>query len=205
MVHDVNGIAARLREMYRLSWLTPADIEKATEYLCHAIDGPVDSLLMVYHGLVQQYLEAPASAGHHLAVKGGLLAHSLNVTDWLLKLTGDWGIRWGHPSSPYVIGMCHDLCKLNAYAFKTDDTEIAKLIPMFPGHGTLSAMLAPVFLGHPITHMEMACIVYHMGAWDLGRDYEAQNLDRAVREYPLQVIATHTADMLASQWDEKGM
>ena len=58
---------------------------------------------------------------------------------------------------------------------------------------------------HCLIHDIPGWAVYHMGAWDLGRDYEAQNLDRAVQEYPLQVIATHTADMLASQWDEKGM
>jgi hypothetical protein len=44
-----------------------------------------------------------------------------------------------------------------------------------------------------------------MGAWDAGRDYEIGHLDAAVSEFPLEVIATHTADMLASQCDETGM
>lgn len=99
--------------------------------------------------------------------------------------------------------MCHDLCKMHAYSFKTDK-EITKLRPVFPGHGTLSAMLAPEFLGHTVSYVEQVCIVYHMGAWRVGEEYDVRHLDAAVSEFPLEVIATHTADMLASQYDEIG-
>ena len=199
---DIEEIKARLRELYGLSWFTEEQIDKLAKYLVSA--GVCQPLLLDYSGTMLCYLNAPASAGHHLAVKGGLAIHSMNVTDRLLQLTGDLKIAWSDSGSPYVIGMCHDLCKMQAYDFKVGDKEILKLRPMFPGHGTLSAMLAPDFLGHPVSYVERVCIVYHMGAWRVGEEYDVRHLDAAVSEFPLEVIATHTADMLASQYDEVG-
>ena len=198
---DIEEIKARLREMYGLSWFTEEQVDKLARYLVFA--GVCQPLLLNYSGHMQSFLDAPASAGHHLAVKGGLAIHSMNVTDRLLQLSEDLKIAWSDSGSPYTIGMCHDLCKLHAYSFKTD-MEITKLRPVFPGHGTLSAMLAPEFLGRPISYVEQVCIVYHMGAWSIGKDYDVSQLDAGISEFPLEVIATHTADMLASQYDEIG-
>lgn len=198
---DIEEIKSRLRELYGLSWFTEEQVDKLARYLVLA--GVCQPLLLNYSGTMMCYLSAPASAGHHLAVKGGLAIHSMNVTDRLLQLMESLKIAWVDSGSPYTIGMCHDLCKMHAYDFKTDK-EITKLRPVFPGHGTLSAMLAPEFLGHPLSYVERVCIVYHMGAWSIGRDYETNHLGAAVSEFPLEVIATHTADMLASQYDEVG-
>lgn len=198
---DIEGVKRRLRELYGLSWFTDEQVDKIARYLVFA--GVSQPLLLNYSGTVMCYLNAPASAGHHLAVKGGLAIHSMNVTDRLLQLSEAIKISWSDSWSPYVIGMCHDMCKMSAYDFKTGK-EITKLKPVFPGHGTLSAMLAPGFLGHPISYVEQTCIVYHMGAWRVGEEYDVWHLDAAVSEFPLEVIATHTADMLASQYDEIG-
>lgn len=198
---DIEEVKRRLRELYGLSWFTDEQFDKLARYLVFA--GVSMPLLENYSGTMMCYLNAPASAGHHLAVKGGLVIHSMNVTDRLLQLSEDLKIAWSDSGSPYTIGMCHDLCKIRAYDFKTDK-EITKLRPMFPGHGALSAMLAPEFLGHPISYVEQVCIVYHMGAWRVGEEYDVRHLDAAVSEFPLEVIATHTADMLASQYDEIG-
>lgn len=198
---DIEAIKERLRVLYGLAWFTDEQFDKLARYLVFA--GVSMPLLENYSGYMMCYLNAPASAGHHLAVRGGLAIHSMNVTDRLLQLSGDLKIAWSNSGSPYTIGMCHDLCKIHAYDFKTDK-EITKLRPMFPGHGTLSAMLAPEFLGHPISYVEQVCIVYHMGAWRAGEEYDVRHLDAAISEFPLEVIATHTADMLASQYDEIG-
>ena len=200
---NIEEIKARLRELYGLTWFTEAQLDKLAGYL--VVAGVSQPLLLDYNGHMASFLMAPASSGHHLARRGGLAIHSVNVTDRLLQLTESLKIPWSNSGSPYTIGMCHDLCKMRAYDFKVDDKEITKLKPVFPGHGTLSAMLAPEFLGHPISYVEQVCIVYHMGAWDVGRDYEIGHLDAAVSEFPLEVIATHTADMLASQCDETGL
>lgn len=199
---DPEGVKRRLRELYGLSWLTDEQVYRVAEYLVLADANP--PLLLTYSGHMASFLAAPASASRHLAVRGGLAIHSMNVTDRLLRLSRDLKIAWSSPGSPYAIGMCHDLCKMHAYDFKVDDKEIVKLRPVFPGHGTLSAMLAPEFLGRPISYVEQVCIVYHMGAWRVGEEYDVRHLDAAVSEFPLEVIATHTADMLASQYDEIG-
>lgn len=199
----VDIVKRRLRELYGLSWFTDEQLDKLARHLVFA--GVDMQFLLNYSGTVMRYLNAPASAGHHLAVKGGLAIHSMNVTDRLLQLTGDLKIAWSDSGSPYTIGMCHDLCKMHAYEENPEYTNLfRKATPLFPGHGTLSAMLAPEFLGRPLSYVERVCIVYHMGAWSFGKDYEADHLDAAISEFPLEVIATHTADMLASQYDEKG-
>ena len=199
---DIEEIKKRLRELYGLTWFTEEEFDKLARYLVFA--GVNYPLLMDYSCNIQAFLSAPASAGRHLAEKGGLAIHSMNVTDRLLQLTGDLRIKWSDSGSPYVIGMCHDLCKMRAYDYQ-GPKEITKLRPVFPGHGTLSAMLAPEFLGHPISYVEQVCIVYHMGAWRVNEEYDVRHLDAAISEFPLEVIATHTADMLASQFDEKGV
>lgn len=200
---DIAAIKARLRELYGLSWFTEEQIDKLAKYLASA--GVCQPLLLNYSGHMMCYLNAPASAGHHLAVRGGLAIHSMNVTDRLLQLSESLGIEWSgsDSGSPYVIGMCHDLCKMHAYKENPGYTNsFRKATPLFPGHGTLSAMLAPEFLGHPISYVEQVCIVYHMGAWRIGKEYDANQLGAGISEFPLEVIATHTADMLASQYDE---
>jgi len=150
-----------------------------------------------------QLATQPASARHHLAVDGGLGLHSLNVVERLLQLSEHLGIKWDDPRSPYVIGLCHDLCKVHRY-HRDGDLKWVKTEERDPGHGMLSAMLAPEYLGRPLRYVERVCIAYHMGAWGIGKEYEAKHLDAAVSEFPLEVIATHTADMLASQYDEVG-
>ena len=200
---DIEVVKQRLRALYGLAWFTDEQFDKLARYLVFA--GVSMPLLENYSGTMMCYLNAPASAGHHLAVKGGLAIHSMNVTDRLLQLSGNLKIAWSNSGSPYTIGMCHDLCKMHAYEGIPEYTNsFRKATPLFPGHGTLSAMLAPEFLGHPISYVEQVCIVYHMGAWRIGEEYDVRHLDAAVSEFPLEVIATHTADMLASQYDEIG-
>lgn len=201
MMVDVKMVKRVMQEIYGLSWFSEEQLGKLVNYLVFA--GVCQPFLMGHNGHIASFLTAPASAGHHLAVKGGLAIHSMNVTDRLLQLSGALKIAWSNSMSPYTIGMCHDLCKMHAYDFKTDK-EITKLPQVFPGHGTLSAVLAPEFLGHPISYVEQVCIVYHMGAWNIGKEYDANQLGAGISEFPLEVIATHTADMLASQYDEIG-
>ena len=55
------------------------------------------------------YYDAPASKGHHLAVKGGLAAHSLNVTRRLIDISDALEVAWSRDESPYLVGMLHDL------------------------------------------------------------------------------------------------
>ena len=63
------------------------------------------------------------------------------------------------------------------------------------GHGDLSVLLS-ANIGVILTEEEIACIRWHMGAFDDSKNWNKYNL--AIQKYP-NVLYTHTADMIASQ------
>lgn len=174
--------------------------------------------LMLEKGMIPQTLyewlikngfkKAPASTKYHGAFEGGLYEHSQNVTAQLVYLTEQLNLCWEREISPYIIGMFHDLCKIDAYCLKEEisrDIDGVEVIRMpgidwthnenkiLEGHGEKSVMLLSQFM--TLTEEEMLCIRYHMGA------YETENwtqFDLAIKKYP-NVLFTHTADMLASK------
>lgn len=152
------------------------------------------------------YFTAPASKGHHLAVPKGLIRHSMNTTRWLEKISATWGVEWSRKESPYLVGMLHDLVKCKCYEIDPDFREKDEIKYVyrrheFPGHGVASALIAMSVLKIDLAPDEVAAIVHHMGAFGLqGR--ELDDYDAAVSIYPKQIIAAHTADMLAARFDE---
>ncbi len=147
--------------------------------------------------------KAPASKGHHLAVAGGLLIHSVNVTRRLVALTDALGVAWSRPESPYLVGMLHDLVKCKCYRLNPDGKTYGYVQPEWPGHGFASAMIATVELGIRLNTDEAAAIIHHMGAFGLqGRALD--EFDAALDRWPGQIIATHTADWAAARLDEEG-
>ncbi len=154
------------------------------------------------------YFKAPASKGHHLVRPGGLLEHSVNVTRWLEKLTEAGVVRWEYEESPYRIGMLHDLVKCKCYAEDPTQTDGATRYVYrhheWPGHGAASAMIAMSEIGVNLSPVECACIVHHMGAFGLD-DKQLREYDAALDVYPREIIATHTADILAARVDEGGV
>ena len=66
------------------------------------------------------FLTSPASSKYHGAYEGGLRDHSWNVVNQLQLLTIRNNLNWNRPDSPVVIGLAHDMCKLNSY-FKHED------------------------------------------------------------------------------------
>lgn len=154
------------------------------------------------------YFEAPASKGHHLAVKGGLYAHSVNVTHRLLKLTEAMGIDWSREESPYLVGMLHDLVKTRCYraidgAAQDGKAAYEYIQPAYPGHGVASALIAAE-LGIQLNDDERAAIIYHMGLYGVGKEYTDKEINEALIMSPGQIIATHSADWLAARIDESG-
>lgn len=61
------------------------------------------------------FFDAPASTKYHGNYPGGLLAHSYSVAKFLVQLTEDNHLTWKNPRSPYIVGMFHDLCKIDQY------------------------------------------------------------------------------------------
>lgn len=143
------------------------------------------------------FFTAPASTKYHGAYAGGLFDHSFKVTQRLVWMTEKLGLRWDFPDSPIIVGMFHDLCKIDRYEQDpTDETKYTyKTGLLYDGHGMRSAVL---LAGHiRLSEEEVACIVYHMGAYekDMWEGY-----DTAIRKFP-NVLYTHTADMIASKID----
>lgn len=147
------------------------------------------------------FTELPASLSHHLNTAGGLLIHSVNVTDALIDMTEKLGLTWMRPESPIIVGLCHDLCKLEFYKVSPENDKyfIHNDNPDYNlgGHGMLSVVLAQRFI--KLTDEEIHCIRFHMGAYEQ-KDWSM--FDAAIRKYP-NVLYTHTADMIASKIMER--
>ena len=139
------------------------------------------------------YFDAPASKGHHLAVKGGLAEHSVHVTNILLKT------RAVPDVSAYRIGMYHDLVKCLCYeAVGNGRYEYTQ--PPYPGHGIASAMIA-ADIGIQLAQFERAAIVWHMGAFGLN-DRQMEEYKAALSKWPDPIIFTHASDHIASVMEE---
>lgn len=153
------------------------------------------------------FTQLPASLSHHLSFSGGLLVHSVNVARALINLTDKLGLTWERPESPIIIGLLHDLCKLEFYKAEANyDPRGGDRLTFvhndnpeydFGGHGMLSLVIAQKFI--KLTDEEMNCIRFHMGAYEQ-KDWS--KFDAAIRKYP-NVLYTHTADMIASKIMEK--
>ena len=153
------------------------------------------------------YFTQPASKGHHLATKGGLMRHSVNVTRRLVALTDALGVYWPRKESPYLVGLLHDLVKCKCYRpvpctehLESPSWEYVQ--PEYPGHGACSVAIAAE-LGIQLMREEIAAITFHMVPWGVGKEYSEQEMSAAMKVFAPQIIATHTADWYAAEVDER--
>lgn len=156
----------------------------------------------------QGFFMKPAAIHHHGNYTGGLFDHSFEVMNVLVEMTEKLGIEWENPRSPYIVGMFHDLCKLDDYV----DENAEDLVMMgtgspisknpkwaynpdkiLKGHGDKSVMMLSQFM--TLTEEEIMCIRFHMGAYETDSWNE---YDKAIKKYE-SVLWTHTADMYASK------
>lgn len=150
-----------------------------------------------YNWLIENgFKKAPASTSYHGAFEGGLYEHSCNVTRELMYLTEKLNLAWRRQESPWIVGMFHDLCKVDAYEKITDCERTSwqhNSNVLLKGHGDKSVMLLSQFM--TLTEEEVLCIRYHMGAYETN---DWKQFDLAIKKYS-NVLFTHTADMLASK------
>lgn len=167
------------------------------------------------------FFEAPASAGHHLNVKGGLVMHSLNTCKAALKVWEgmkelESTLEKETPRESVILAsLLHDVCKTDIYKptmkRKKNAMGVWEDVPgynvsykNFPmGHGEKSVILL-LCSGLEMTDAEMLAIRWHMGAWGLNMNsYEDErSFDTAHNLYPL-VMIIHAADSLASSIMER--
>lgn len=143
------------------------------------------------------FFTAPASTKYHGAYEGGLFDHCFNVANVLAEMSAREDLCWQNNRSPLIIGMFHDLCKIDSY-ISTDEGYKYNANTLLQGHGDKSVMILAQHL--QLTEEEIICIRYHMGAYTDKEEWAFY--DRAIRKYP-NVLATHTADMIASKLIEK--
>lgn len=157
------------------------------------------------------FFKAPASTKYHGAHEGGLYQHSTSVMKFLVQLTKDNDLHWQDERSPYIVGMFHDLCKIDQYRLIAEEPVLETPSPsgefkgsfsvryeynphtLLKGHGEKSVMLLSQF--YRLTEEEIACIRYHMGAFTPKEEWN--DYTGAIHTYP-NVLWTHQADMLAS-------
>ena len=61
------------------------------------------------------FFNAPASTKYHGNYAGGLFDHSFMVMNLLVELSAANALKWKRPASPFIVGMFHDLCKIDQY------------------------------------------------------------------------------------------
>lgn len=167
------------------------------------------------------FFTAPASAGHHLNVEGGLVEHSLNTCKAALAV---WeAMKPLDPSletevkrnSVIIASLLHDVCKSDIYKRTTkkrknaigqwEDAEGYKVsYKSFPmGHGEKSVILL-LCSGMVLNDDEMLAIRWHMGPWGLNMNsFEDERCyDTSRKLYPLVTII-QTADGLAASIMER--
>lgn len=138
------------------------------------------------------FMDTPASTKWHGACIGGLYRHSKAVAETLVNFTEKLNLHWKNERSPYIVGMFHDLCKIDQY-IETDSGYGWNENTLLKGHGEKSVMLLSQFVA--LTEEEIMCIRYHMGAYETD---DWKQFDLAIKKYP-NVLFTHTADMYASK------
>lgn len=142
----------------------------------------------------QGFFTRPASIKHHGACEGGLFDHSFAVTNVLADLTENLGLKWQQERSPYIVGMFHDLCKIDTYQKSEDEKWEYNNATLLPGHGDKSVIMLQQHI--KLTDEEMLCIRWHMGAFDDKANWNSYG--RAVSLYQ-NVLWTHHADMYAAR------
>lgn len=169
---------------------------------------PIVSVQTMNWLIDQGFFVKPAAIKHHGNHTGGLFEHSMMVAKVLVEMTEKFDIPWSRPESPYIVGMFHDVCKMDDYVDENTSNVVVmgsgspisknpKWIynpsPMFSGHGDKSIMMLSQVM--TLTEEEILCIRFHMGAY-VTNDWDA--FDKAIRKYQ-SVLFTHTADMYASK------
>lgn len=174
-----------------------------------SVDGrPIVSVNTLEWLISKGFFVKSATIKHHGNHTGGLFEHSMMVAEVLVEMTQKFDIPWERPESPYIVGMFHDVCKMDDYidenasdivimgtgsVISSNPKWIYNPAPMMKGHGDKSVMMLSQVM--TLTEEEMLCIRYHMGAYNTD-DWDG--LDRAIRKYQ-SVLFTHTADMYASK------
>lgn len=154
------------------------------------------------------FFTAPASTKYHGSYQGGLVEHSLNVYDCLVKLAANYPALNISDETIAICALFHDLCKANFYKigtrnvkdeatghwFKKEVYEVEEKMPL--GHGEKSCIIVQWFL-KKLSVDELLAIRHHMGGFDVSVKGGDFSMSRAYDMCPLAPML-HLADMEAT-------
>jgi hypothetical protein len=154
------------------------------------------------------YFTSPASSKHHLAVKGGLQQHSVNVTETMLKINESMNLGLDRKEI-ITTGMLHDLCKCGCYKenilksglqSEAQPYTFEKAVDL--GHGSES-----LYLINNELNMQVSANVAQAIYWHMGFDYSKDNYSiETIKRQPLGIMYVwlmQTADLYAT-WIMEG-
>ena len=151
------------------------------------------------------FFVAPASTKFHGACPEGLVLHSLNVFELMLKRNEIEHNE--NPESIAIVSLLHDLCKTEFYKestrnVKNPDTNQWEKVPYysiedrFPyGHGEKSVFLVERFMR--LKPAEAIAIRWHMGGFDDNARVGGYSVANAFGKYPL-AVKLHLCDLEAT-------
>ena len=151
------------------------------------------------------FFTAPASAKYHGAYEGGLLEHSLNVYDELVRLKGAYTEFGFSDESIIICSLLHDICKVNFYKPEIKNRKNAEgkwesyqgygyeEKYTFGFHGPKSVFILQKYID--LSPEEAAAIANHMGA------FENEKCGDVYERYPLATLL-HWADEAATYLKE---
>lgn len=170
------------------------------------------------------FYTAPASTRFHSCHEGGLLEHSLNVADCLLKKLDNpvWADILNEVGQESIIisALLHDICKSNFYVVELKNKKVYSdhgkksdsngrydwvTVPSYTvddkipyGHGEKSVMMIEEYI--KLKPMERYAIRWHMGFSEPKENWNT--LGTAMRKYPL-ILALHMSDLESTYLLEK--
>lgn len=160
------------------------------------------------------FFTAPASTKFHSNFEGGLCLHSVSAYKRFVKnLEKEYGKDWKKvvsEESAAVIGLLHDVCKINYYKqemrnVKENGNWVQK--PYFAvddklpyGHGEKSVYILSGFM--KLTREEAMAINWHMGGFDTRVMGGSYSMSSAFYDFPIALLF-HISDLEATYLDEK--
>ena len=173
-----------------------------------------DKLLEYLCSDASDFFTAPASTRFHGSVKGGLLAHSLNVYDCLCdylarkRVRDKYGMKYSDETVA-IVSLLHDICKVNFYVETTRNVKengVWKTVPYYSiddrlpyGHGEKSVYIISSYMR--LTRDEAFAIRYHMGFAGAESVYAISNIGKSFEMFPIS-FALSVADMEATYYVE---
>lgn len=156
------------------------------------------------------FFTAPASTRYHCACEGGLLKHSINVYNVMMKHFEE---TKDSKESFAIVSLLHDICKVQYYKIsqrnvKNEVTGTWEKVPFysvedaFPfGHGEKSVFLIERFM--MLKPAEAMAIRWHMGGFDEAVKGGSYAISLAYDKFPI-AVKLHIADLEATYLHEKG-